>query len=60
MTMPNQIKATPCTRCGNEVYNILGTKIEGGRIIVQNPVCNTCGTPLQSAGNHPNTIVGQP
>lgn len=57
MPMPNQIKSIPCTRCGHEIYNVLGTKLEGGKIIVQHPTCNHCGSPLESAGNHPVPIV---
>lgn len=46
MTAMQPIHATPCKNCSNEFYRILGPKVEGGQVSIQNPVCTKCNTPL--------------
>jgi len=54
--IPQTIHAIPCAKCGNESYLILGPKVEGGQVTIQQPVCTKCGTPL--AGSAGTAAVG--
>ena len=48
MTTTQIIHASPCVKCSNEFYRVLGPKVEAGQVTIQQPVCTKCETPIST------------